>query len=123
MIICTEQLAYIANQAASKQISKVFVGHNKEWKQEVNMGKQNNQQFVLLPHSRFVDMLRYKLRLLGIELIETSEEYTSKCSFVDLEPIGKKEDGEYVGSRNRRTIHFGIRERSSTQMSAALATR
>lgn len=93
---------YIANQAASKEISKVFVGHNKEWKQEVNMGKQNNQQFVLLPHSRFVDMLRYKLRLLGIELIETSEEYTSKCSFVDLEPIGKKEDGEYVGRRNRR---------------------
>jgi len=31
------------------------------------MGKQNNQQFVRIPHARFIEMLTYKGALVGIE--------------------------------------------------------
>jgi len=51
------------------------------------MGRQNNQAFVQIPHARFIEMLRYKGELVGI-VVETHEEsYTSKASFLDLDPI------------------------------------
>lgn len=37
---------YIINQAVSNDIRTIIVGHNKNWKQEVNIGKVNNQKFV-----------------------------------------------------------------------------
>ena len=33
----------------------------------------------------------YKAELVGIQVIVSEESYTSKCSFLDLEPIGKHE--------------------------------
>jgi putative transposase len=32
------------------------------------MGKQNNQQFVQIPHARFIEMLTYKGVLVSIEV-------------------------------------------------------
>ena len=37
---------YIINHAVSNDIRTIIVGHNKNWKQEVNIGKVNNQKFV-----------------------------------------------------------------------------
>ncbi len=51
------------------------------------MGKRNNQNFVLIPHARFIDMLTYKAGLVGIQVIITEESYTSKASFLDLDEI------------------------------------
>jgi putative transposase len=39
-------------------IGTLVIGKNANWKQEVNMGKRNNQQFVQIPHARFIDMVR-----------------------------------------------------------------
>lgn len=39
-------------------IGTLVVGLNKGWKQQVEMGKRNNQTFVSIPHSRFIEMLR-----------------------------------------------------------------
>ena len=36
----------IANHLVSKNINTLIIGYNKEWKQEVNIGKVNNQNFV-----------------------------------------------------------------------------
>jgi putative transposase len=36
-------------------ISTLVIGKNPLWKQEVNMGRKNNQQFVHIPHARFID--------------------------------------------------------------------
>ena len=41
-------------------IGTVIIGKNPLWKQESNMGKRNNQNFVSIPHARFIDMLTYK---------------------------------------------------------------
>jgi putative transposase len=39
-------------------IGTLVIGKNANWKQEANMGKRNNQQFVQIPHARFIDMVR-----------------------------------------------------------------
>ena len=83
-------------------IGTLVIGHNPEWKQEINIGKRNNQNFVNIPHARFIAMLTYKAQLVGIRVIVTEESYTSKCSFLDNEPIGKHE--QYMGKRVKRGL-------------------
>ena len=83
------------NQLVSKGIADVVVGYNKEWKQGINIGKVNNQNFVSIPHYRLLNMLTYKCELEGIALHITEESYTSKCSFLDSEAVCKH--GVYKG--------------------------
>jgi putative transposase len=83
-------------------IGTLVIGKNNGWKQEVNLGRRTNQNFVQIPHARFIDMLMYKAQMAGIEVIITEESYTSKCSFLDLEPIGKQD--VYAGKRVKRWL-------------------
>jgi putative transposase len=83
-------------------IGVLVIGYNQEWKQAIKLGKQNNQNFVSIPHARLVQMLTYKAQLAGIRVRLTEESYTSKCSFLDLEPIGKRES--YAGKRVKRGL-------------------
>jgi len=92
----------IVNLLVEEGIGTLVIGKNVNWKQEVEMGKRNNQQFVCIPHARFIDMLTYKAELVGIRVIITEESYTSKCSFLDQEPIRKQES--YAGKRVKRGL-------------------
>ncbi|MFL5698360.1 MAG: RNA-guided endonuclease InsQ/TnpB family protein [Ktedonobacteraceae bacterium] len=92
----------IINLLVADGIGTLVIGKNPNWKQEVNIGKCNNQNFVSIPHARFIDMLTYKAKLVGIHVIVTEESYTSKCSFLDNEPIGKHE--HYMGKRVKRGL-------------------
>jgi putative transposase len=83
-------------------IGTLVIGKNPLWKQEVNLGKRTNQTFVNIPHARFIDQLRYKAALVGITVVLTEESYTSKCSFLDSEAIGKHET--YMGKRKHRGL-------------------
>ena len=47
-------------------------------------------------------MLQYKCNLKGIKVIINEESYTSKCSFLDKEPIKKHE--KYLGKREKRGL-------------------
>ena len=94
---------YIVNQLVSNQINTLIVGYNKGWKQEVNIGKRNNQKFVSIPFMMLRDMLSYKCKLVGINVIVIEESYTSKCSFIDNEEIKKKET--YLGERTKRGLY------------------
>lgn len=93
---------YIINHLVSNNINTLVVGNNKEWKQEINIGKVNNQNFVQIPHSKFINMLKYKAKLEGINVIITEESYTSKCSFLDNEDVCKHET--YKGKRIKRGL-------------------
>ena len=86
----------------NNNIGTCFIGHNKDWKQEVEMGKKNNQNFVSIPYSLLINMLRYKIEEKGGVLIELNEAYTSKCSFLDNEEICKHET--YKGKRVKRGL-------------------
>nr|WP_244422476.1 transposase [Ktedonobacter racemifer] len=83
-------------------VGTLAIGKNANWKQEANLGKRTNQQFVQIPFARFIDMLRYKAELVGIRVILQEESHTSKCSFLDLEPICHHE--RYVGKRVKRGL-------------------
>ena len=83
-------------------IGTLVIGKNDCWKQEINLGKRNNQNFVAIPHARFIDLLTYKAKLVGIQVIVTEESYTSKCSFLDKEDIKKHEI--YQGKRIKRGL-------------------
>lgn len=92
----------IVNTCVSNNIGCLIIGKNKQWKTAINIGRKNNQSFVNIPHARFIDMIRYKAELLGIWVVETEESYTSKCSFVDDEPLCKQD--KYVGKRIKRGL-------------------
>lgn len=93
---------YIINQLVSHDVHTLIIGHNKNWKQEINIGKVNNQNFVSIPFNKLIHMLSYKAKLEGINVIETEEAYTSKCSFIDNEDM-KKHDN-YKGKRIKRGL-------------------
>ena len=93
---------YIVNQAVSNHIGTIVVGYNKEWKQDTNIGSINNQNFVNIPFYKFISMLDYKCKLKGIIFKTITEEYTSKCSFVDDEEIAKHIT--YAGRRINREL-------------------
>jgi putative transposase len=92
----------IIDLLVAEGIGTLVIGKNPNWKQGSNLGRRNNQQFVSIPHARFVDMLTYKAQLAGIRVIVVEESYTSKVSFLDLEPAEKRE--VYAGSRISRGL-------------------
>ena len=94
---------YLVNQFVSNDITTVVIGYNKNWKQDINMGKKNNQNFVQIPFRQFINMVAYKCYLEGITVYEQEESYTSKCSFLDDEPIQKHE--KYRGRRVKRGLY------------------
>jgi putative transposase len=49
-------------------IGTLVIGYNPNWKQQVNLGRVNNQKFVSIPHHKLVKMLRYKAQLAGIQV-------------------------------------------------------
>jgi len=77
----------IIDSLVAEEIGTLVIGKNPQWKKEINIGKQNNQNFVSIPHAQFVSMLTYKAELVSIMVIVTEESYTSKCSFLDLEVL------------------------------------
>jgi len=93
---------HIIKQAEKLDVTKIVIGNNKHWKQEINIGKRSNQNFVSIPHSNLIKTIEYKAKLAGIEVVITEESYTSKCSAIDLEPIKKHES--YVGKRTKRGL-------------------
>jgi putative transposase len=90
----------IVDLLVKEQIGMLVIGKNVSWKQEIGIGKRNNQNFVSLPHARFIEMLTYKAQLIGINVVVTEESHTSKCSFLDSEPICHHE--KYAGRRIAR---------------------
>ena len=93
----------------NEKISKLVVGYNKGWKQNINIGSKNNQNFLNIPFRKILDILKYKLEDNGIEYKEQEESYTSKASYLDNDdiPIYKEETKEikFSGRRIKRGIY------------------
>jgi putative transposase len=92
----------IINHLVTNDIPTLVIGKNDGWKQEINIGSRNNQNFVNIPHSQLVQMLEYKAKMEGINVILQEESYTSKSSFLDNEPIQKHSN--YSGKRITRGL-------------------
>ena len=100
----------IINLLVQEGIGTLVIGKNPFWKQEVEMGRKNNQEFVQIPHARFIDMLTYKAKLVGIQVILQEESYTSKASFLDRDDIPtydpkRAEKPHFSGKRETRGLY------------------
>ncbi|MEM7595914.1 MAG: transposase [Cyanobacteria bacterium P01_A01_bin.83] len=93
---------YIVNRLLENKMTMLIIGKNDRWKQEVNLGKKNNQKFVSIPHTTLINQLIYKCQLAGIKVVTVNEAYTSKCSFWDFEAI--KKQAAYLGKRIKRGL-------------------
>lgn len=92
----------LINHLDSNQIDSLIVGYNQGWKQDINLGKKNNQKFCNLPFYKFLNMLKYKCVNKRITLKTQEESYTSKCSFLDNEEVCKHDS--YLGKRVKRGL-------------------
>ena len=85
-----------------RKIETLVIGYNKEWKQNINLGKKANQSFVQIPYTSFLQKISYKCEEFGIKVILTEESYTSKIDHLVNEPLGKRDS--YLGKRIYRGL-------------------
>lgn len=93
---------HFVNYCIANDIDTVIIGRNQNWKDNINLSKKVNQNFVSIPFGQLYDLLKYKSELNGINYIETEESHTSKCSFIDKEEI--RHHDLYAGRRVRRGL-------------------
>lgn len=89
-------------------IGQIIIGKNIDWKQSVNIGKRNNQQFVSIPHNKLIEQIRYKAQAMGIEIRETEEAYTSKADALALDVLPTYKKGvkhTFSGTRKKRGLY------------------
>jgi len=91
---------FIVANCLKHSIGKIIIGKNDGWKTEMNLGKKTNQHFQYIPFTNFLQKIKYKADLAGIEVVFTEEANTSKCSFLDNESI--EHHDEYRGKRPKR---------------------
>nr|WP_293162623.1 IS200/IS605 family accessory protein TnpB-related protein [Okeania sp. SIO2C9] len=100
----------IINTLINQKIGTLIIGYNEEWKQKINLGKRNISCFVSVPYNKLIEMLSYKAKMVGIDVIITEESYTSKASFIDndLIPVyteGEKNHVTFSGKRVKRGLY------------------
>jgi len=94
---------FLVTYCVANVIGRLAVGRNKDWKQEVNLGKKQNQLFTYIPHGKLIEALRAKCARAGIEFVETEESFTSKTDHLAREGMGPKPEGyRWLGSRSTR---------------------
>lgn len=98
----------IINWCINKNVSTIVIGSNKFWKQNINIGKANNQTFTQIPFSLLIKYIEDKALKSGIKVIKTEESYTSKASFLDLDNIpvyDKNKKYTFSGKRISRGMY------------------
>lgn len=92
----------IINICKSHGVQELILGYNTNWKNGVNLGKDNNRTFYQVPYRKLIHMLFYKGEDHGIKVVENEESYTSKCDALALEDVGFHDT--YVGKRTKRGL-------------------
>jgi putative transposase len=93
----------IVDWCVGHDVGTIVIGYNGGgWKQRLNLGRRNNQNFVQIPFQKLLQQVCYKAEEAGITVLVQEENHTSKCSFLDLEPV--KHRREYAGRRISRGL-------------------
>ena len=97
----------IVDLCLKNNIGKIIIGKNDGWKQNINLGKKNNQAFCSIPTYLLLEKIKYKANIAGIEVVFTEESYTSKASFYDRDPLPVYGDAEpeFSGKRKYRGLY------------------
>lgn len=93
----------IIDLALENRVGSIVIGHNPGWKQDVNLGKVNNQKFVSIPFNDLINALQYKVeKYVNLKLIVTEENHTSKCDHLAKEEVCHHDT--YKGKRKTRGL-------------------
>lgn len=103
---------YLINVCLENNIGTIVVGYNKGQKQDINLGKQTNQNFTCIPLHLLRSRLMSACEEHGIKYISQEESYTSKASAIDEDfiPIYGEEKGEssFSGKRVKRGLYKSL---------------
>ena len=90
-------------------VSKLVIGKNKDWKQDVKLKKKDKQNFIQIPFNSLISKIKEKLSCYGIDVLEQEESYTSKASALDFDKIpvynDKSADTKFSGRRTKRGLY------------------
>lgn len=91
-------------------IGNIVVGYNDGFQEAPNLGKVNNQNFVMIPLGKLKSRLEYLCKQYGINFILQEESYTSKASFFDNDEMPKwnpqnPKQGNFSGKRVYRGLY------------------
>lgn len=94
----------------NNDLGTLVIGKNKDFKQNINIGRVNNQKFVSIPHARLIDLIVYKASKQNIKVTVREESYTSKASSLDFDEIpsysvGVKNKIKFSGKRVKRGLY------------------
>jgi putative transposase len=73
----------VIDHCIEHNIGTIVVGYNEGWKQSINIGKKNNQNFVSVPFLKFIQQIEYKAEMVGIEVIRTIGNIVG-CTYVKI---------------------------------------
>ncbi len=90
----------IVDYCIKHDIGTIVIGLNSDWKQELQTGKVNNQNFVSIPFKTLIEQIQYKAEEVGINVTITEESYTSKIDHFAFEIM--KHHDKYLGKRVKR---------------------
>lgn len=106
-IYCTASI--VLKFCLENNISKLVIGKNKDWKQDVKLKKKNKQNFIQIPFNSLISKIKEKLSCYGIEILEQEESYTSKASALDFDKIPvyneKSANIKFSGRRAKRGLY------------------
>lgn len=100
----------IINNCIKEKVSTLIVGVNPGWKQNINIGGRNNQNFVQIPHWQLRAKLAALCERYGLKYIEQEESYTSKASALDGDDLptynpDNPQTYNFSGSRIKRGLY------------------
>ena len=111
---------YICRYAKAAGVDVIVMGHNDGQKQEIDLKDNVNQNFVSIPYTKFITILKTVASKCEIAVAIREESYTSQASLLDMDDIPtykKGENKEYAFSGKR--IHRGLyRSKNGTLLNA-----
>lgn len=93
----------LVNYLVSQTIDMLIIGKNSGWKQNTNLSKVSNQNFIQIPFNHFTQILEYLCEEHGIDVVYQEESYTSKASFLNNDTI------PVYGEQNNAIVFSGTR--------------
>lgn len=99
----------IVNYCVDNKVGNVVIGYNDGFQSAVNLGRVNNQNFVMIPLGRLKNRIEYLCNQYGINFIRQEESYTSKASFFDNDTIPKWNPQNPVEAKfSGKRVHRGL---------------
>ena len=100
---------YLVRYAKVHKVEVIVIGYNPLQKQEIFIGKQNNQSFVSIPFQKLRETIRMIANREGIPVVMQDESYTSKASCLNQDPVPDYKEGEtppeFSGKRTKRGLY------------------